>query len=55
MDGAITQEFYAEKRSGWGAELQEVEAQIAALRRAGANYYDVGVKFLKLAQKLYHY
>ena len=36
-------------------ELQEVEAQIAALRRAEGTYYDVGLKFLELAQNLYRY
>ena len=55
LDGKITEDFYAEKRSVWSIELQEVEAQIAALRRAEGNYYDVGLKFLELAQNLYRY
>ncbi len=55
LDGTITEDFYAEKRSGWSMELREVEAQIAALRRAEGKYYDVGLKFIELAQKLYQY
>ena len=55
LDGKITEDFYAEKRSTWSLELQEVEAQIAGLRRAESHYYDVGLKFLELAQKLRRY
>ena len=55
LDGTITEDFYAEKRAAWSLELREVEGQIVALRRAESRYYDVELKFIELAQRLYQY
>lgn len=55
LDGKITQKFYDEKREAWESELREVETQRKAIDKAQGDYYDTGLKFLELAQKLRQY
>lgn len=55
VDAKISDVFYDEKRQEWESELREVEGQLVSLGRAERNYYEVGVKFLELSQRLCAY